>query len=103
MEEKEKEVNIKKYIKFGNIKFNIGNQFWKNKPSLSARRAKEKKGCQFPTAYTILLALGILVFILTYSVQKVQYRKIEYNSNKIIFIVTIKNWTKYEMKQNKNF
>jgi uncharacterized ion transporter superfamily protein YfcC len=45
---------------------------------------KKKKGCKFPTAYTILLIIEIIVFILTYIIPKGKFDTIEYSQNKFI-------------------
>ena len=54
---------------------------------------KKKKGCKFPTAYTILILIEVLVFILTYIIPKGNFDKIEYSSKKDIFIITSPNGT----------
>ena len=64
----------------------------------SEKKIEKKKGCQFPTAYTVLLALEIIVFILTYIIPKGQFYKIEYSTVKKIFIITIQNGTTLEME-----
>ena len=56
----------------------------------------KKKGCQFPSAYTILIILEAFVFILTYIVQKGQFHKIEYSSERNIFIIKTQNGTNIE-------
>ena len=53
---------------------------------------KEKKnGCQFPSAYTILLTIELVVFILTFIIPKGQFYKIEYDEDKDIFTVKFQN------------
>ena len=47
-------------------------------------KIKKKKGCKFPTAYTILLIIEIIVFILTYIIPKGKFDTIEYSQNKFI-------------------
>ena len=59
-------------------------------------KEEKKKGCQFPTAYTILIILEALVFFLTYIVQKGQFEKIEYSSERNIFIIRTQNGTTIE-------
>ena len=59
-------------------------------------KEEKKKGCQFPTAYTILIILEALVFFLTYIVQKGQFEKIEYSSERNIFIIKTQNGATYE-------
>ena len=56
----------------------------------------KKKGCQFPSAYTILIILEAFVFIITYIVQKGQFHKIEYSSERNIFIIKTQNGTNIE-------
>ena len=55
------------------------------------KKEKKKQGCQFPTAYTILLVIESIVFILTYIIPKDQYHKIEYDSDKDIFQIKTQN------------
>jgi uncharacterized ion transporter superfamily protein YfcC len=59
-------------------------------------KEEKKTGCQFPTAYTILIILEALVFFLTYIVQKGQFEKIEYSSERNIFIIRKQNGTTTE-------
>ena len=60
---------------------------------------KKKNGCHFPTAYTVLLIIELLVFILTYIVPKGLYYKIEYSEDKGgVFIITYQNDTTNETK-----
>ncbi len=56
------------------------------------KKKKKSKGCYIPSAYTILLIIEILIFILTYIIPKGKYDTIEYNSGK--FIRYIYNETK---------
>ena len=51
----------------------------------------KKKGCHFPSAYTILIVIEIIVFFLTYIVPKGKYDTIEYDSDKDIFIIKSPN------------
>ena len=54
---------------------------------------KEKKGgCEFPSAFTILLIIQLLVFLLIYIIPKSKYDMLEYESNE--FIITTPNGTK---------
>jgi uncharacterized ion transporter superfamily protein YfcC len=48
---------------------------------------EKKSSCQFPTAYTILVIIEILVFILTFIIPKGKYDTIEYSSEKNTFII----------------
>ena len=43
---------------------------------------KKKKGCYFPTAYTVLLVIELLIFLLTYVVPQGLFYKIEYKSER---------------------
>ena len=52
---------------------------------------KKSKGCKFPTAYTILIIIELIVFLLTYIIPKGTFDKIEYSSKKDIFIITSQN------------
>jgi uncharacterized ion transporter superfamily protein YfcC len=54
---------------------------------------KKSKGCKFPTAYTILIIIELIVFLLTYIIPKGTFDKIEYSSKKDIFIITSQNGT----------
>ena len=45
---------------------------------------KKKKCCKFPTAYTILLIIEIIAFILTYIIPKGKFNTIEYSNGKFI-------------------
>ena len=49
---------------------------------------KEQSSYYFPSAYTILIVLQFIIFILTYIIPKGKYDTIEYDSNKGKFIVT---------------
>jgi uncharacterized ion transporter superfamily protein YfcC len=62
------------------------------------KESKKKNGCKFPTAYTILLLIEAFVFLLTYIIPKGQFYKIEYNSDKDIFIIKTQNGTTFEKK-----
>ena len=48
---------------------------------------EKQSSCQFPTAYTILVIIEILVFILTFIIPKGKYDTIEYSSEKNTFII----------------
>jgi len=52
---------------------------------------KKKKCCKFPSAYTILLIIEIIVFILTYIIPKGKFNTIEYSKGK--FIIKFPNET----------
>ena len=41
----------------------------------------KKKGCHFPTAYTILVIIELIFFILTYIIPKGKYDKLEYSES----------------------
>ena len=61
-------------------------------------KSKKKKGCKFPTAYTILFLIEAFVFLLTYIIPKGQFYKIEYDSDKDIFKIKTQNGTTIEKK-----
>ena len=58
----------------------------------------KKKGCHFPSAYTILIVIEVIVFFLTYIVPKGKYDTIEYNSDTNTFI--IKSPNKEDVEKN---
>ena len=64
----------------------------------NSKEKKKKKGCKFPSAYTILLLIETFVFLLTYIIPKGQFYKIEYNSDKDIFTIKIQNGTSIDKK-----
>ena len=68
----------------------------------SKKEEEKKKGCQFPTAYAILIILEALVFILTYIIQKGQFNKLEYSSEKNIFIIKTQNNTIIEREASQD-
>ena len=47
---------------------------------------EQKKGCKFPTAYTILLIIELIFFILTYIIPTGKYDKLEYSQSRNKFI-----------------
>ena len=57
---------------------------------------QRKKKCQFPTAYTILILIECLFFGLTYVIPKGLFEKIQYLSDKDIFIIKYQNGTNIE-------
>ena len=57
---------------------------------------KKKKCCKFPSAYSILLILEVLVFLLLYIVPKGKYDTIEYSEG--IFIIKFPNAKNLELK-----
>jgi len=46
----------------------------------------KKKGCKFPTAYTILVIIELIFFILTYIIPKGKYDKLQYSESTHQFI-----------------
>ena len=57
---------------------------------------KEKKGrceCEFPSAFTILLIIQLIVFLLIYIIPKGKYDKLEYSDSEEKFIITKTNGT----------
>jgi len=74
-----------------------------NPTSVASKIGKEeekvkKKNCckKFPTAYTILLVIEIIVFILTYIIPKGKFDTIEYYQNKFL----IKSFNKPDEVRN---
>ena len=57
------------------------------------KEKEEKKCCKFPTAYTILIVIELLVFLLTYIIPKGKFDTIEYDSEKDKFIIKRLNGT----------
>lgn len=53
----------------------------------------KKKSCSFPTAYSILLIIELIVFILTYIIPKGLYDKISYSSEEKSFSIKSYNGT----------
>ena len=62
---------------------------------------EKKKGCKFPTAYSFLLIIEFIIFILTYIIPKGQFDKIQYSSDKKIFIIKYQNDTIKEINATK--
>ena len=60
--------------------------------SLEPSKSKKKK-CTFPTAYSILLIIELVVFILTYIIKKGLYDKITYSSEEKLFSIKSYNGT----------
>ena len=65
----------------------------KNAESKEEKEEPKKKGCYFPSAYTILIILQFIIFILTYIIPKGKFDTIEYDSNSGTFIVQKYNKT----------
>ena len=68
----------------------------KKKGDNKTGETEKEKGCQFPTAYTILIIIELLIFILTYFIPKGKYDTIEYSSNTFI----IKSYNKTDLILN---
>ena len=49
-----------------------------------SNKTQKKKGCQFPTTYTILMLIVLFVFILTIIIPKGKYDTLEYADNQFI-------------------
>ena len=62
---------------------------------------EKKKGCKFQTAYSFLLLIELIIFILTYIIPKGQFDKIQYSSDKKIFIIKYQNDTIKEINATK--
>ena len=58
-----------------------------NKENDTKDEEVEKKGWKFPTAYSILLIIQLLVFILTFIVPKGKYATILYDKKKEILLI----------------
>lgn len=56
---------------------------------IDIQQKKSKNCCRFPTAYTILILLEIIVFLLTYIIPKGLFDTIEYSSEDKKFIIRI--------------
>ena len=71
-----------------------------NNASLSSTliddKKKKKKGCQFPSAYTILLGIEFVIFLLTYIIPKGLFWKLEYSSQRNVFVITVQNGTTFD-------
>lgn len=77
MDEKEE---ISKFQNFDII--NPGdNSSQKSEKSQEENESQKKKGCHFPTAYTILLVIEIIVFILLYIIPKGKFDTLEYSDD----------------------
>ena len=83
-----------------NLDINILNNPTNNDPTISSNQIKpkendlkKKRSCYFPSAYTILLILEFIFFILTYIIPKGKFNTIEYDSDKNIFKVNFYNRT----------
>ena len=101
-------MNIDEEEKFNSFQnFDINNQT--DGSSLGSSNKKEEKeevetekkeGCKFPTAYTILIIIEIIVFILTYIIPKGKFDTLEYSSSSKTF--TIKSYNKSDLVVNAN-
>lgn len=58
--------------------------------------SNKSSGCKFPTAYTILVLIELIFFILTYIIPKGKFDTIEYSDNKFI----IKSYNKTDLIRN---
>ena len=65
----------------------------KNYNFSKSKEFPKKNNCNFPSAYTILIILEFIIFILTYIIPKGKFNTIEYDKNKNVFIVNIYNKT----------
>ena len=56
--------------------------------NIEEEKKEENKSCfKFPTAYTILIIIELLIFLLTYIIPKGKFDTIEYNSDKNKFMI----------------
>ena len=63
------------------------------KESVDLTSTKKKKMCSFPSAYSILLIIEVIVFILTYIIPKGLYDKISYSTEENLFVIKTYNGT----------
>ena len=63
------------------------------KESVDLTSIKKKKMCSFPSAYSILLIIEVIVFILTYIIPKGLYDKISYSTEENLFVIKTYNGT----------
>lgn len=77
------------------------NESKNNKDEKVSQTEEDKKGCQFPSAFTILLIIHCVIFILIYIIPKGKYDTIEYSSGNF----TIKSYGKKddEVKATKEY
>jgi len=77
------------------------NESKNNKDEKVSQTEENKEGCQFPSAFTILLIIHCVVFILIYIIPKGKYDTIEYSSGNF----TIKSYGKKddEVKATKEY
>ena len=77
------------------------NESQNNKDEKVSQTEEDKKGCQFPSAFTILLIIHCVIFILIYIIPKGKYDTIEYSSGNF----TIKSYGKKddEVKATKEY
>jgi uncharacterized ion transporter superfamily protein YfcC len=77
------------------------NESQNNKDEKVSQTEENKEGCQFPSAFTILLIIHCVVFILIYIIPKGKYDTIEYSSGNF----TIKSYGKKddEVKATKEY
>lgn len=61
--------------------------------SIDPPTSKKNKICEFPTAYSILLIIELIVFILTYIIPKGLYDKISYSTEEKVFSIKSYNGT----------
>ena len=77
--------------KFSNIQSSANTLSSFQEPESSIK--SEKKVCAFPSAYSILLIIELIVFILTYIIPKGLYDKITYSSEENQFVIKSYNGT----------
>ena len=63
------------------------------KESVDLTSTKKKKMFSFPSAYSILLIIEVIVFILTYIIPKGLYDKISYSTEENLFVIKTYNGT----------
>ena len=95
MEESEESKQNKKIENLEVSNPNINSSRNSENPDVNSEPEK-KNGCQFPTAYTILIILEVIFFILTYIIPKGKFDTIEYSDNTFI----IKSFNKSDIVVN---
>ena len=72
------------------------------KDSSEPKKDPKKKSCYFPSAYTILIVLEFIIFILTYIIPKGKFDTIEYDFDTEDFILKIYNKTSTPIIEHRN-
>ena len=78
--------NENENLELNDQKINNSSRGASNQSSETESIKDKKRGCQFPTAYTILIIIELIFFILTYIIPKGKYDKLEYSQSSNNFI-----------------